>query len=104
MPNSCECPHCGEKLTLRQCLYYFNKGKEHSILCNNCGRSIQPHNNPYSPQKGVYFGALSVWLPVIISIYIFHTDFVTACLIALPFIVITCALSIYIWYKYLYFE
>lgn len=104
MSNSCECPYCGKKLTLRQCLSYLNKGKEHSVLCNNCGRSIHPQKNPYSPQKGAYWGVLSAWLPGVISIYIFHTDLITAWLVALPFIIITCFLSAYIWYRNLYFE
>lgn len=104
MANYCRCPYCGKTLTLRQCLCYLNKGKEHSVLCTNCGRSIHPKKNPYSSQKSMYFGVLSAWLPASISIYIFHTDFVTACLIAAPFILITCLLSIFIWYRNLFFE
>lgn len=104
MPNSCECPYCGKKLTLRQCLSYLNKGKEHSVLRNGCGRGIHPKKNPYSFRKGAYFGALSAWLPATIGIYFFHTDLVTAYLIALPFIIITCFLSVYVWYRNLYFE
>lgn len=104
MINSCECPYCGNKLSLRQCLCYLNKGEEHSVLCNNCKRSIHPKKNPFSPQKGTYWGALSAWLPGAICIYVFHTDFITACLITFPFIVLVLLLSIYIWYKNLYFE
>lgn len=104
MPNSCECPYCGSKLTFRQCLRYFNKRKEQAVVCCHCGRSIRLRKNPYSPQQGIYWGVLLAWLPGMVSVYLFHTEYITACVIALPFIVITCALSIYIWYKNLFFE
>lgn len=104
MSNSCKCPYCGQKLTFLQCLEYFNKGKVHYVQCNNCERNIHPRKDPYSSHKGVYFGMLSVWLPGTICLYVFHTDFITACLVALPFIAVTLFLGIYIWYKNLYFE
>lgn len=102
--NSCKCPYCGQRLTWRQYLEYWNKAKVHFVRCSNCGRSIHPKKDPYSPQRGVYFGALSSWLPATICLHVFHTDFITACLGALPFMVVTFFLSVYIWYKNLYFE
>lgn len=104
MSKSCECPYCRQKLTLRQCLEYFNKGQEHSVRCNGCGRNLYPKKNPYSPQRGVYWGMLSVWAPWIISQYVFHTDITTTIMIIIPFICVAIFLSIYIWYKNLYFE
>lgn len=74
------------------------------MKCTGCDRFIRPQKKPYPSQTAFAIGGLSVLVPGNICLYIYHTDFITAGLVAMPFAVIVFILSIYLWYKRMYFE
>lgn len=82
------CPHCHKKVSLRKCTYYFLRDSNYSIECNHCHRTIKPIKNPLKVEYCVCAGFLSIYLPAIFYMYIFHMDFLTCILSSLPFTVL----------------
>lgn len=98
------CPHCHHKLSLRECSIYLYKDAKHSIQCGNCKREIRPIKDPIRFEYCVSLGFLCTYIPAMISIHIFHTDFITAALWAIPFVSILVIIITIIIFKKLFFK
>lgn len=91
-----ECPYCHKKISLRQCLIYLLRGTDHDTVCNHCGRRVKLAREP-KPGFAYSFliGLMSIYLPMQISLYVFHTTFVNALLYSLPFFIVSLAIIAY---------
>jgi len=88
MRNNRICPYCNKKVSVWKCMHYFLHDSRHSICCNHCNNEIRPINNPIRIEYCASAGFISVYLPAIICIQVFHTDLLTSILYSFPFFVL----------------
>ena len=84
-----ECPYCLQTVSLKRCLKYLLRGTDYDTVCNHCGRSIRLAKEPKPGFKYSFIaGLLSIYIPMQVCLYAFHTTFVEALLYSLTFVVV----------------
>ena len=100
-----ECPYCHQTVSLKRCLKYLMKGTDYDTVCDHCGRSIRLAKEPKPGFKySFFFGFLSIYIPMQVCIYAFHTTFVEALICALPFVIMCITVCAYLTLRTLFFS
>lgn len=100
-----ECPYCHQTVSLKRCLKYLLRGTDHSTVCDHCGRNIKLAKEPTPGFKySFFFGFLSIYIPMQVCLYVFHTTFVEAMICALPFVLLTIAVVVCLTLRSLFFD
>ena len=103
--NNRECPYCHQTVSLKRCLKYLMRGTDYDTVCDHCDRSIRLAKEPKLGFKYSFFvGFLSIYMPMQVCIYVFHTTFVDALICALPFVIVCIAVCAYLTLRSLYFS
>ena len=99
-----ECPYCHQTVSLKRCLKYLLRGTDYSTVCDHCGRSIKLAKEPKPGFKYSFvMGLLSIYIPMQMCLYAFHTTFVEALICALPFVFVTLAVAAWLTLRSLFF-
>lgn len=99
-----ECPYCHQTVSLKRCLKYLLRGTDYDTVCDHCGRSIKLAKEPKPGFKYSFIaGLLSIYIPMQLCLYVFHTTFVEALLYSLPFVIGCIAVVAYLTLRTLYF-
>ena len=99
-----ECPYCHQTVSLRRCLKYLLRGTDYGTVCNHCGRSIRLAKEPKPGFKYSFIaGLLSIYIPMQVCLYAFHTTFVEALICALLFVIVCIAVVAYLTLRSLFF-
>ena len=81
------------------------RGTDYDTVCDHCDRSIRLAKEPKLGFKYSFFvGFLSIYMPMQVCIYVFHTTFVDALICALPFVIVCIAVCAYLTLRSLYFS
>lgn len=100
-----ECPYCHQTVSLKRCLKYLLRGTDYDTVCNHCGRSIKLAKEPRPGFKYSFMtGLLSIYIPMQVSLYAFHTTFVEALLYSLPFVIVCFSVIAYLTLRSLFFD
>ena len=100
-----ECPYCHQTVSLKRCLKYLLRGTDYDTVCNHCGRSIRLAKEPRPGFKYSFIaGLLSIYIPMQVCLYAFHTTFVEALICALPFVIVCIAVVAYLTLRSLFFD
>ena len=100
-----ECPYCHQTVSLKRCLKYLLRGTDYDTACDHCGRNIRLAKEPKPGFKySFFFGFLSIYIPMQVCIYAFHTTFVEALICALPFVIVCFAVCAYLTLRSLFFS
>ena len=100
-----ECPYCHQTISLKRCLKYLLRGTDYSTVCDHCGRSIRLAKEPKPGFKYSFvMGLLSIYIPMQMCLYVFHTTFVEALICALPFVFVSLAVAAYLTLRTLFFS
>ena len=100
-----ECPYCHQTVSLKRCMKYLLRGTDYSTVCDHCGRSIKLEKEPKPGFKYSFvMGLLSIYIPMQTCLYVFHTTFVEAVICALPFVIVSIAVSAYLTLRTLFFS
>ena len=103
--NNRECPYCHQTVSLKRCLKYLMRGTDYDTVCDHCDRSIRLAKEPKPGFKYSFFvGFLSIYMPMQVCIYVFHTTFVEALICSLPFVIVCIAVCAYLTLRSLYFS
>ena len=103
--KSRECPYCHQTVSLKRCLKYLLRGTDYPTVCDHCGRSIKLAKEPKPGFKYSFvMGLLSIYIPMQTCLYVFHTTFVEALICALPFVIVSIAVSAYLTLRTLFFS
>ena len=103
--NNRECPYCHQTVSLKRCLKYLMRGTDYDTVCDHCDRSIRLAKEPKPGFKYSFFvGFLSIYMPMQVCIYVFHTTFVDALICALPFVIVCIAVCAYLTLRSLSFS
>ena len=99
-----ECPYCHQTVSLKRCLKYLLRGTDYDTVCNHCGRSIRLAKEPKPGFKYSFIaGLLSIYIPMQVCLYAFHTTFVEALLYSLPFVIVSIAVVACVTLRSLFF-
>ena len=99
-----ECPYCHQTVSLKRCLKYLLRGTDYDTVCNHCGRNIRLAKEPKPGFKYSFvMGLLSIYIPMQVCLYVFHTTFVEALICALPFVFVSIAVAAYLTLRSLFF-
>ena len=99
-----ECPYCHQTVSLKRCLKYLLRGTDYDTVCDHCGRSIKLAKVPKPGFKYSFIaGLLSIYIPMQLCLYVFHTTFVEALLYSLPFVIACIAVVAYLSLRSLFF-
>ena len=100
-----ECPYCHQTVSLKRCLKYLLRGTDYETVCNHCGRSIRLAKEPRPGFKYSFMaGLLSIYIPMQVCLYAFHTTFVEALLYSLPFVIVCFSVIAYLTLRSLFFD
>ena len=100
-----ECPYCHQTVSLKRCLKYLLRGTDYDTVCNHCGRIIRLAKEPKPGFRYSFvMGLLSIYIPMQMCLYVFHTTFVEALICALPFVFVTIAVAAYLTLRTLFFS
>ena len=103
--KSRECPYCHQTVSLKRCLKYLLRGTDYPTVCDHCGRNIKLAKEPKPGFKYSFvMGLLSIYIPMQTCLYVFHTTFVEALICALPFVIVSIAVSAYLTLRTLFFS
>ena len=99
-----ECPYCHQTVSLKRCLKYLLRGTDYSTICDHCGRSIRLAKEPTPGFKYSFIvGLLSIYLPMQVCLYVFHTTFLQALLYSLPVVAVSLVVVAYLTLHSLFF-
>ena len=100
-----ECPYCHQTVSLKRCVKYLLRGTDYDTVCNHCGRSIRLAKEPTPGFKYSFIvGLLSIYIPMQVCLYAFHTTFVEALICALPFVIVTMAVVVCLTLRSIFFD
>ena len=75
-----------------------------STVCDHCGRSIRLAKEPTPGFKYSFIvGLLSIYLPMQVCLYVFHTTFLQALLYSLPVVAVSLVVVAYLTLRSLFF-
>ena len=100
-----ECPYCHQTVSLKRCIKYLFRGTDYDTACNHCGRSIRLAKEPRPGFKYSFvMGLLSIYIPMQVCLYAFHTTFVEALICSLPFVIVCIAVVACVTLRSLFFD